>query len=212
MSEPGRIIVYGAGGHGRVVLDALVSAGLGDQVLGFVDDGLGVGERRDGFSVLGGEAFLSDARGLRVALGIGDNHARARLAQLCIEQGLEPMTALHPRAIIASSVRIGAGSLVCAGAVLNPGAVVGQGSIVNSAAVIEHDCKLGSFVHVSPNATLGGAVELGDYVHLGLAACVLPGLSVGEGAVVGAGAVVTRSIPSRAVAYGVPARVQRTRT
>jgi sugar O-acyltransferase (sialic acid O-acetyltransferase NeuD family) len=208
----GRIIVYGAGGHGRVVLDALVSAGFGDQVLGFVDDGLVVGERRDGFPVLGGEAFLRDAGGLRVALGIGDNRARARRLQLCLEEGLEPMTALHPRAIIATSARIGAGSLVCAGAVLNPGATLGQGAIVNTAAVIEHDCTLGSFVHVSPNATLGGAVQLGDYVHLGLAACVLPGVTVGEGSVIGAGAVVTRSIPSRAVAYGVPARVQRTRT
>lgn len=212
MSEAARIIVYGAGGHGRVVLDALVCAGLGEQVLGFVDDRVAVGERRDGFPVLGGEAFLADALGLRVALGIGDNRERARLAQLCVERGLELLTAQHPRAIVATSVRIEPGSLVCAGAVLNPGAGVGRGSIVNTAAVIEHDCKLGSFVHVSPNATLGGAVQLGDYVHLGLAACVLPGLTVGEGAVVGAGAVVTKSIPNRAVAYGVPARVQRTRT
>jgi len=42
---------------------------------------------------------------------------------------------------------------------------------------------------------------------LGVGAIIMPGVTVGENAVVGAGAVVTRSIPDRAIAVGVPARV-----
>jgi acetyltransferase-like isoleucine patch superfamily enzyme len=50
-------------------------------------------------------------------------------------------------------------------------------------------------------------IVIGDDVWLGSKSVVLKGVSIGRGAVVGAGAVVTRSLPSGAVAVGVPARV-----
>jgi maltose O-acetyltransferase len=52
-------------------------------------------------------------------------------------------------------------------------------------------------------------IELGDNVWLGGGAVVCPGVSIGEGTVVGAGAVVTRDLPAGVVAAGVPARVVR---
>lgn len=50
-------------------------------------------------------------------------------------------------------------------------------------------------------------IIIGDDVWLGSKSVVLKGVSIGKGAVVGAGAVVTRSLPSGAIAVGVPARV-----
>jgi len=50
-------------------------------------------------------------------------------------------------------------------------------------------------------------VTIGNDVDIGVSAVVLPGVSIGEGALVGAGAVVTADIPPYAVAVGVPARV-----
>jgi acetyltransferase-like isoleucine patch superfamily enzyme len=50
-----------------------------------------------------------------------------------------------------------------------------------------------------------------DDADIGVGAILLPGVTVGRGAQVGAGAVVSRSIPPYAVAHGVPARVQRMR-
>lgn len=52
-------------------------------------------------------------------------------------------------------------------------------------------------------------VTLADGVWLGAGALVCPGVSIGENTVVGAGAVVTRSLPAGVVAYGNPARVIR---
>jgi acetyltransferase-like isoleucine patch superfamily enzyme len=50
-------------------------------------------------------------------------------------------------------------------------------------------------------------VKIGDNVWLGARATVLKGVTIGDGAVVAAGALVTRDVPSRTVVAGVPARV-----
>lgn len=55
------------------------------------------------------------------------------------------------------------------------------------------------------------AVEIDDGVDLGVGSIVLPGVHIGAGAIIGAGAVVTRSIPAFTVAAGIPARVLRQR-
>ena len=50
-------------------------------------------------------------------------------------------------------------------------------------------------------------IEIGQDVWIGCGARVLDGVSLGDGCVIGAGAVVTRSIETNCVAVGVPARV-----
>ena len=54
-------------------------------------------------------------------------------------------------------------------------------------------------------------VIIEDGADIGVGSILLPGVRIGEGAIVGAGAVVTRSIPAYAVAAGVPAKVVRQR-
>jgi acetyltransferase-like isoleucine patch superfamily enzyme len=53
------------------------------------------------------------------------------------------------------------------------------------------------------------AVVIDDNVWIGSNATVLPGVKIGSGSVVGAGAVVTKSLPGRVLALGVPARIVR---
>lgn len=52
-------------------------------------------------------------------------------------------------------------------------------------------------------------IRIGSNVWIGFESCVLPGVTIGDGAVVGARSVVTEDIPARAVAVGNPARVVR---
>jgi sugar O-acyltransferase (sialic acid O-acetyltransferase NeuD family) len=203
------VVIYGAGGHAKVVCDVLQCAGR--VVLGFIDDDL----KRQGTTALGlpvlGPSTSLDPTQHAVALGIGDNAVRSKVYDACVARGLEVVTAIHPRAVVARSATLGAGTVVMALAVVNPDAMVGRGVIVNTAAVVEHDVVVGDFAHLSPNAAMGGAARLGARAHLGVGANVLPGVSVGEGSVVGAGAVVARDVPANVVAYGVPARVARSR-
>jgi sugar O-acyltransferase (sialic acid O-acetyltransferase NeuD family) len=201
-----RLVVLGAGGHGKVVADILRAGG--QEVFGFVDDQKPAHAMVLDLPVVGGTRWLGDAP-CRVALGIGDNATRARLAQHCLDAGCELVTAIHPRAVVASSARIADGVVVMALAVVNPAAVVERGAIVNTGAVIEHDCAIGEYAHVSPNATLGGGCRVGEFTHLGIGATMLPNTSIGARSIVGGGGVVARDLPSDVVAVGVPARVTR---
>lgn len=102
---------------------------------------------------------------------------------------------------------------------------IGDGSFLNyRTEVIAHqrvtigrNCLLAWDVQVldSDSHRIDGAphtapVTIGDRVWIGCRATVLKGVTVGDGAIVAAGAVVTRDVPPRALAGGNPARVLRT--
>lgn len=50
-------------------------------------------------------------------------------------------------------------------------------------------------------------VVVGNNVHIGVKCLIMPGVTIGDNCVIGAGAVVTKDIPANSVAVGVPARV-----
>lgn len=56
----------------------------------------------------------------------------------------------------------------------------------------------------------GKPITIGDNCWLGGGVIVCPGVRIGDGAIIGAGSVVTRDIPANSVAVGNPARVTRT--
>lgn len=202
------VLCYGASGHGRVVADILQCAGI--PVLGFIDDGPDRrGETFAGLPVFGGADALKKfpPETSAVVVTIGTNSARGEVARRVRSLGFRLVAAVHPRAAVASGVAVGAGTVIMAGAVVNPGTTIGENVIVNTGATIDHDCRIGNGAHVSPGAHLAGAVSVGAGAHIGIGACVIPGCSIGENAIVGAGAVVLRDVPSGATVVGNPARL-----
>lgn len=208
------VLVYGAGPHGKVVADVLSCEGK--QVLGFVDDRVELhGSMVMGIEVLGGFDWLihrsNETASCSIALGLGNNEARERIALACRDRGIDWIRAIHPRATLSSRAVLGPGVVIMANAVVNPEAEIGEGAVINTSAVVEHDCRVGAFAHISPGAILGGGSRVGRLAHLGLGGVLLPWISIGEGTVAGAGAVVVHDLPANVVARGVPARVTRPR-
>ena len=206
MREPA-LVVYGAGGHGKVVADILQSAG--QDVAGFLDDVKPIGAFVVGLPVLGTSDWLDSRPGTRVALGVGDNALRARHAEVCVAKGAELVTAIHPSAVVARTSVVEIGCVLMAYAVINPDARVARGVIVNTCAVVEHDCSVGEFAHLSPNATMGGNCHIGAFAQLGIGAAMLPGTRIGEHSIVGGGGLVVHDVPAHTIAMGVPARSRR---
>lgn len=105
----------------------------------------------------------------------------------------------------------------------------GDRNVINFGCLFDgrkHEIRTGSDVSIGPEATLltlghdpqskafedkGGQVNIGDHVWIGYRAVVLPGVTVGEGAVVAAGAVVSRDVDPYTIVGGTPARVIGTR-
>lgn len=207
MTLQNSVVIYGAGGHGRVVAD--MAAASGWNVIGFIDDKYPLLRTKTFWPILGSRAWLQrdQARTFQIALGIGGNSVRREIGQFLGHAGFRLATVISSHAVVSRSALMHAGAVVMPGAVINADAEVGAGSIVNTCAVIEHDVRLGEYVHISPNAALGGGVRVGDLTHVGLGASVVHGIQIGAYSLIGSGAVVTHSIPEGVVAYGVPARI-----
>jgi len=207
------LLVYGSSGHAKAVLDAALRSGR-FRVIGLLDDDPARhGMTVLGLRVLGAEAGLQpgDHAGSQLVLAVGSNRDRQKLWQRLQSLGRTFACVVHPSASVGQEVLLGAGTVVLAGAVINPGTVFGEQGIVNTGGTVDHDCQIGAFVHVSPGAHLAGNVRVGALAHVGIGACVIPGITIGEGATVGAGAAVVKDVGPGEVVGGVPARAIRHR-
>jgi|ERR1039458_1528991 UDP-perosamine 4-acetyltransferase len=202
------LVIWGSGGHGKVVIDCARAMGVFDRIA-VVDDSTAEGGNFCGYPVLGDRSKLSaalEAGYTHVVVAIGDNAVRCRCYEFAVAGGLEPVCVIHPSAVVSPSAVVGRGTVVMPGAVINACARIGCNCVINTGAVVEHDCRIGDHVFISPRAALGGAVTIGDYAHIGLGAAVLPLAGVAEQAIVGAGAVVLDTVGPYTTVVGVPAR------
>lgn len=125
---------------------------------------------------------------------------------------------IEPGAIIREKVKIGKDAVIMMGAVINIGAEIGEQAMIDMNAVIGARGIIGKRVHVGAGAVIAGVLEppskqpvvIEDDVFIGANAVILEGVRVGRGSIIGAGAVVTKDIPSGVVAVGQPAKVIKT--
>lgn len=205
-----RILIVGAGGFGREVLQWARDAwpGQADRIAGF----LSVDEHAlDGFDCGLGIVEVPEhyrpRRGDRLLMAIGVPYVRRRVAESLLAKGAEFLTLVHPRAVVAASARVGAGAVLCPCAVVSDSCRVGRFVIVNYHASLGHDAVAGDFAVLSPYATLGGQARVGDDVFLGLHASVGPRTTVGARSKVSANSVALHDVPADTLVAGVPGRL-----
>ena len=199
------MILVGAGGHAKVVLDAALLAGMTVEAL--LDDNPATTRLWDVQVMKRTGDWASMVAGKEFLVAIGDDQIRARLFEDIVAAGGRPVNVVHPRAWVSPRASVGRGVFAAASAVVNPGAVIGDNCILNTACSVDHDCHVGHHVHVCPGVRLAGQVSVGAWTMIGTGASVLPGVRIGMQCKVGAGAVVTRDVADFSVVVGVPARV-----
>ena len=209
------IIIIGAGGHASVIIDIIEKSKM-YRIYGLIDQFLPQHTIKYGYEIIGDESILlkinKEIYGGIVT--IGDNWVRKKMVDQInlLVPDFKYVTAIHPSAVISDHSKIGDGTAVMAGVIINGNTIIGDQCIINTKSSIDHNCMIGDYVSVAPGATLGGNVKVGDVSAISLGAKVIHSLQIGEHTVIGAGATVLSDIDSYKVAYGTPAKIIRSRT
>lgn len=212
-----QIVVIGAGGHGRELLDVLQAWNhahprFPHEVLGVVDDNPSelnlVRLKQRGTKVLCSvDRWLSDGdRSVRYLLGLGDSHLRRSMDRRFTAAGFTPASLVHPAAVLGSSVTVGPGGVILGGAVLATNIELGRHTHIHRCATVGHDCIIGDYVTVNPSVSVSGDCVIEDDVLLGVGSATLQGVTIHAGAIVGGAAFVVSDVPAGATVKGVPAR------
>jgi acetyltransferase EpsM len=205
------LIIIGGGEHARVLIEAARSRPDLWVVAGFADPAPAPDTEALGVERLGDDEAVLAARrpGWQFALGVGAtgvSAVRERIARRYEAAGVPWATVVHASAVVSPTAALGEGTVVFAGAVVQTRAVLGRHVVVNTAAVVEHDVRVGDFAQIAPAAAIGGGAAIGARSYLGLGCRVRDHVSVGEGALVAMGAVVTSPVPGGVTVKGVPAK------
>lgn len=212
------LVIVGTGGSGRehfcVVRDINGAYPGTWNLLGFVASEAPPAGLLEplGSTYLGSDAdegLLARLAGTAFVVGIGIPDIRRQVTRRLEAAGWEQATLVHPNAVIGPDVELGVGAVVCAGSVITTRVRIGLSCQVNLNCSISHDVVIGDFVTLTPAVVLTGNVVVGDGVTFGANSCAIPGVRIGSGSIIGAGAVVTANVPPAVTSAGVPARVIR---
>ena len=206
-----RLYIFGAGGHALSVGNVAIAAGYRDII--FVSD-----DKKSsglmGFSVKESQQVSGPGQIQSAAIAIGDNFKRFLILQSIIEQHKNcrfPIL-VHPSATISDFCKIGDGTVIMPNSVLGPNTKIGSFNIINTASNIDHETKTSDFVSIAPNATLGGGVIVGKYSAIGIGATISHTVKIGDNVIIGGASYVNRDVLPNSLAYGVPAKLVKSRS
>lgn len=195
------LYLFGAGGHGKVILE--IAEALGVKPKGFIDANPAL-QSLFGYPIYHRPEAVPDGPQAAFAISIGSNSIRKHIADT---NPLHYTSLVHPSAQLSQRLQMGEGAVVMAGVCVNSSTVIGRHVILNTLCSVDHDCVIGDYAHISPRAALGGNVHVGEGTQVGIGASVLPGIRIGKWCTIGAGAAIIRDVPDGVTVVGVPGRI-----
>jgi sugar O-acyltransferase (sialic acid O-acetyltransferase NeuD family) len=138
---------------------------------------------------------------------IGDNRIREKEVGVVEAFGWRPVTLMHPSCQVASNAVIGPGTYVAAGSVIGPNTKIGSYVLIHYHVSVAHDSSMADFSQACPGARVSGRCKVGRSAFLGSNSTLLPKVTLGEHAVLGANSVAISSVPPDVTAFGIPAKI-----
>lgn len=211
---PRLLYIVGAGGFGREVAWLASDIWGGGMSVRFVvdhPDYLTTAVNGIPVELLSG---LSPDNDSSYVVAIGEPSLRSKLAAKMCDAGFQAQTLIHPGTHMSKLVELEEGVVIAAGNILTTGIKLARHVHINIACTIGHDVTIGEFSTLSPGVHVSGHVRIGNGVFIGTGANIINGsanqpLVIGDGAIVAAGACVTRDVVPGSMVAGVPATRRR---
>jgi len=200
-----RLVIIGAGGHGRVVADCAKVIGDYDDIV-FLDDCFNERKINSHWQIIGHVNMWSKLIDSDFIVAFGNNKLRKKTITDLQQANANLVSIIHPSAVISQYANIEVGTVIFANAVVNVNSRIGKGCIINTGATVDHDCQLLPYVHISPGVNIAGGVTVESLSWLGIGSTIIECLTLAENTQVGAGAVVTQSTQENSLYLGVPAK------
>lgn len=206
------IAIFGVGGFGREVLALIKDINKVEptwNIVGFFDDGYEKGLIIIGYPTLGTSADLNKwETPISVAISIGNPVIKKKILDKITNPLVDYPTLIHPTVWIGDSefVEMGKGCIICAGNLITTNIKIGDFVILNLGCTVGHDTIIKKYSAFMPSVNISGEVIIDEGVYVGTGAKIINQLEIGDYTVVGAGAVVSKTLPSHCTAVGVPAK------
>jgi len=195
-----KILIAGGGGFGcelwtYLSQEIVVGRLAGYTLAGVLDDGLdcellrSMPEAKHISTIKDYAPLVNEV----VLIGVGSVVGRRKIAALIRSKGGRLFTYVHMSALVAPSVHIGEGCVVCPNTIINAGAVLEENVAINVFCSIGHGAKVGSNSVLSPYCSLSGDSSLGAGGFMGTRATLFPKIALGEACVVDAHTAVRQS-------------------
>jgi len=207
------IAIFGVGGFGREVLALIKDINRVNpiwNIVGFFDDGYEKGVMINGYQNLGKTEDLNNwGTPINLAVSIGNPVIKKIILDKISNPLVDYPTLIHPLAWVGDTefVEIGKGCIICAGTLITTNIKMEDFVILNLGCTVGHDTIIKKYSAFMPSVNISGEVKIGEGVYVGTGAKIINQLQIGDYTVVGAGAVVAKTLPAHCTAVGVPAKV-----
>jgi sugar O-acyltransferase (sialic acid O-acetyltransferase NeuD family) len=165
-----------------------------------------------GFPVISEDEYMSEWNTLddhNVFIGVGSPVLKRKIVEKISNQFTHFPNLIHPDVAFdhrAGAVHLGKGIVIFSNATLTTCITLHDFVHLNQGANIGHDTSLGRFTTISPGVSISGNVMIGETVFFGTKSCTVEQISITDYTVIGAGAVVIKSISESGTYVGVPAK------
>ncbi len=207
-----KLAIFGAGGFGREVKTIIDKINIVNpntyDFIGFYDDGKEKDSIVNGYPVLGGIEELNEVNEeLCLVISIGDPKIKQIILNKITNPNIHYPSIVHPNASISKDdVKIGKGCIICEGNIITCNIVIGDFVILNLMCTVGHDTIIDDYCAFMPSVNISGEVHIHKGVYVGTGAKIINLLEIGENTILGAGAVVSKSLPANCTAVGIPAK------
>ncbi len=201
-----QILLFGSGGYSNVVVDILKRKKI--KLIGYLDIKKNYKSKLKYLGNISENIKLIKSKKIKGFIAVGNNYKRQTIYNEVkkINKNFLWETIIDPSCIISKKTKIGSGSIVIAGSIINSNVKIGKQCIINTNNSIDHDNFIDDFSSTGPSVTTGGTVKIGTLSHIGISSTIKNNIEIGSNTIIGSYSFVNKKCLSNNLYLGIPAK------